>query len=578
MIKRLLLLTFALTLLFGNISQACTNFLITPGASFDGSSIITYSADSHQLYGELYFFPRADWKPETMLKIYEWDTGAYKGEIPQIAHTYQVIGNMNEHQVIIGETTYGGLPILEQQEGAIMDYGSLIYIALQRSKTAREAIKVISELMDLYGYASSGESFSIADTKEVWIFEMIGKGNFGKGAVWVALRIPDGYVCAHANQARITTFDYQKVNKWDDPKATVFNSVDVIDFARNNKLYDGKDKDFSFSDVYAPVDFSGARFCEIRVWAFFKDISKEIKSNNEYFEYSKGNIKHEDKFMNGAENPNHFASNRMPLWIKPDQKLQVHSVMNYMRDHLEGTELDMSQDVGAGPYHLPYRFRPLTWKADDKNYFNERANATQQTGFSFVAQSRSWLPNPIGGLFWFSVDDVASTVYTPLYCGINYVPKCYEEGNGSMMRWSETSAFWAFNQVSNLAYIRYDAIHPEIHDIQQKLENRYITYTPVIDQAAKTLYESNQEMAIQFITDYSVNNANALVSIWQEFYQYLFMKYLDGNVKPSQGYKLTDNGNNSEIPTVTFPGYSKEFYELIIEKTGNKFELQGGGH
>lgn len=565
--KRSFLLTLLAIFMAWGSSQACTNFLITPGASFDGSSIVTYAADSHQLYGELYFFPRADWAAGTMLPIYEWDTGKYLGEIEQVPHTYQVVGNMNEHQVIIGETTYGGLKELGSQEGAIMDYGSLIYVALQRSKTAREAIKVMSELVEKYGYYSSGESFSVADENEVWIFELIGKGNGEKGAVWVALKVPDGYVTAHANQARIMTFEYQKENKWDDATATVFNAPDVISFAKDKGLYKGKDKDFSFSDVYAPVDFGGARFCEIRVWAFFKDINKEVKDNKAYFEYAKGHIEHGGK--------NNFATNRMPLWIKPDKKITVNKVMNFMRDHLEGTELDMCEGVGAGPYGVPYRWRGLTWEYDGKTYFNERATATQQTGFSFVAQARAGYPDIIGGIFWFSVDDAASTVYAPLYCGMEECPEVFAEENGSMMRWSETSAFWVFNQVSNLAYTRYNAIHPEIHELQQKLEKKYVDYTPVIDEAAKKIYEKDKELATQFITEYSVNTATALVDTWRDFYRYLFMKYLDGNVKPSEGYQLIDNGYNTEIPKVTFPGYSEEFYKAIIDESGDKFLYQG---
>ena len=573
--KKTVLLSFIAFFMTWGTTQACTNFLITPGASADGSSIVTYAADSHQLYGELYFFPSADWAVNSTLAIYEWDTGKYLGKIPQVPHTYQVIGNMNEHQVIIGETTYTGISQLGSQDGAIMDYGSLIYIALQRSKTAREAIQVMTELVEKYGYFSTGESFSVADKNEVWIFELIGKGNFDKGAVWVALRIPDGYVSAHANQARIMTFNYQKENKWDDPNATVFNSVDVISFAKENELYSGKDKDFSFSDVYAPVDFGGARFCEMRVWSFFKDINAGIKTNADYFEYAKGTIEHNDVFADGSYNPNLFASNRMPLWIKPDKKINVNEVMNYMRDHLEGTELDMCEGVGAGPYHKPYRWRGLTWEHNEKTYFNERITATQQTGFSFVAQARKNLPDPIGGIFWFSVDDAASTVYVPLYCGIKHAPKPFAEGNGSMMQWSETSAFWIFNQVSNLVYTRYDAIHPEVELIQQKLEKKYVAYTPVIDNAAKTLYAQDKDLGLQFITDYSVNTSVALVNSWTELYRYLFMKYLDGNVKPSDNYQLIDNGQNTGIPKVTFPGYSEEFYQLIIDESGDKFEYHG---
>ncbi len=572
--KKVLVVILGFIIAWGT-SSACTNFLITPGASYDGSSIITYAADSHILYGELYFFPRADWEDGTMLPVYEWDTGKYLGEIEQVSHTFQVVGNMNENQVIIGETTYGGRKDLQKQDGAIVDYGSLIYIALQRSENARDAIKIMAQLVDEYGYASSGESFSVADPNEVWIFEMIGKGNYEKGAVWVARRVPDGYVCAHANQARITTFEYQKENKWDDPNATVFNSHDVISFAKKNDFYKGKDKNFSFSDVYAPVDFGGARFCEIRVWSFFKDINSQIKNNKEYFEYAKGNIKYNEKFLDGSNNPNEFASNRMPLWIKPDEKIKIHDVMNFMRDHLEDTELDMRKDFGAGPFNRPYRWRPLTWKVDDQTYFNERATATQQTGFSFVAQARDFLPNPIGGIFWIGVDDAASTVYTPFYCGINDVPDTYKKGNGNMMTWSDNSAFWVFNQVTNLAYMRYEYIHPEIEKLQQKLENKYIAYTPVIDNAAKKLYNQDKQLGIQFITDYSYNTANALVDTWKKFYQYLFMKYKDGNIMQSENMQILDNGNNRGVPAFPDqPGYGEDFYKRLIDETGDKFEYK----
>ncbi len=560
------------------ISNACTNFLITKGATADGSVIITYSADSHQLYGELYFYPAAD-HTETKLPIYEWDTGKYLGEIDQVPHTYQVVGNMNEYQVVIGETTYGGLPQLQEQDNAILDYGSLIYITLQRAKTAREAIRIMAELMDKYGYYSEGESFSIGDKNEAWIMEVIGKGNYEKGAVWVAVRIPNGYISAHANQARITTFEYQKKNRWDDPNATVFNSPDVISFARKIGIYKGKDKDFSFSDVYAPVNFEGARWCEIRVWSFFKAVNKEFAKDKEYFEYVKGNIKYDDKFYyNGKPNPNHFASNRMPLYIKPDHKLTVHEVMNLMRDHLEGTYFDMSKDIGA-LHHLPYRWRPLdtpiVMGKDTVIFFNERAVATQQTGFSFVAQSRSWLPDHIGGLFWFCVDDAANSVYTPIYCGINHPPKYYSKGYGNMITWNDNSAFWIFNQVANLAYTRYDSIHAEIEQEQQNIENHSIAYTPYIDNAAKEIYKTNPDLADDFITDYSCDRAESLVRNWKQFYTYLFMRYKDGNVMkkdPNAKWKLKVNKYNRNIPpTPYWPGYRLQWYKCVIEKTGDKF-------
>ncbi len=562
--KLLAIFTFILAFSLNN-ARACTNFLISKGATADGSVIVSYAADSHTLFGELYFYPAADWPVGSKLDIYDWDSGKLLGQIDQVPHTYQVVGNMNEHQVIIGETTYGGLDTLQHQDGAILDYGSMIYITLQRAKTAREAIRIMADLMNKYGYASEGESFSIADKKEVWIMEVIGKGNFEKGAVWVAIRIPDGYVSAHANQARITTFDYQKQNRWDDPNATVFNSPDVISFARKYLGYKGTDKEFSFSDFYAPVNFEGARFCEIRVWSFFKSINRDFAANKAYFEYASGKKLKYDKKTG-------FCTNRMPLYIKPDHKLSVHEIMNLMRDHLEGTPLDMSMDYGAQPYKIPYRWRPLVWKCCGKKYFNERAVATQQTGFSFVAQARDWLPDPIGGLFWFSVDDAANSVYVPIYVGIKHPPHSYAQGNGSMIRWSDDAAFWVFNQVSNLAYTRYDSIHPYIRKYQQQLENKYIAYTPAVDLAANTLYDQNPDLARDFVTDYSVCTANSTVKFWKKLYQFLFMKFKDGNIMKSQGMHLLDNGNGKDIPPYPYqPGYSQQWYKTLVEKTGNKF-------
>jgi dipeptidase len=576
--KKLSSIIIIAAMMFANagLLLACTNFLITKGASTDGSNMITYAADSHQLYGALYFWPSADYEEGSMLDIYEWDTGKYLGEIEQVSHTYQVTGNMNENQVIIGETTYGGLDTLGEQDGAIMDYGSLIYVTLQRAETARDALRIMTELVEKYGYASSGESFSIADENEVWIMELIGKGNFEKGAVWVALQVPDGYICSHANQARIMTFDYQDKNNWDDPEQTTFNSKDVISFAKKYGFYEGSDEDFSFSDVYAPVDFGGARFCEMRVWSFFRYTNDEFNENDEYFEYSKGNIKYNEKVEAGeTQSPESFATNRMPLWIKPDRKISQHDAMNYMRDHLEETELDMSKDAGAGPYAKPYRWRPMTWEIDGKKGFNERTIATQQTGFSFVAQARSGYPDHIGGIFWFGVDDAASSVYTPIYVGTTDIPDVFREGNGTMMDWSDNSGFWIFNQVTNLAYTRYNMIHPEVSNYQQALEKKFFAYTSVIDKSATELYKSDKAMAREFLTDFTVNTGNKLVQDWKEFYQYLFMKYVDGNVKKSENMRLIDNGNGKHIPQVTFPGYDEEWYRNLIRETGNKFVMPG---
>ena len=571
-------MTLAFVLVFNTNNNACTNFLITKGASADGSTMISYAADSHVLFGELYYWPAMDWPAGTMLDIYEWDTGKYLGKIPQVSHTYNVVGNMNEFQVAVGETTYGGLSQLGSQKGAIMDYGSLMYIALQRSKTAREAINVIGDLMAKYGYYSSGESFSISDPNEVWIMEMIGKGEGEKGAVWVARKIPDGYISGHANQARITTFPLN------DSENCIY-AKDVISFAKDKGLYKGKDKDFSFSDVYAPVDFGGARFCEIRVWSMFKDVNEDMMK---HFNYVKGDVTHKEAHVeNTPMTKENYADNRMPLWIKPNRKITVNDMLNFMRDHLENTELDMRKDVGAGPFENPYRWRGLTWKVsndgskelneiyekhktDTLTFCNERATATQQTGFSFVTQSRSWIPNEIGGIIWFSVDDAASTVYTPLYSSSTKAPETFERGNGKMMEWSDNSAFWIFNQVSNLAYLRYNFVHPEIHKKQQDLEKTFVKKVKAIDAGAKSLFATDKKLAVEFITDFSVNNANALVYDWKKFYQYLFMKYMDGNVKTANpGY---------QNPHVKQPGYGEDFYRKIIKETGEQFLMPSGGH
>ena len=541
--------------------EACTNFLITKKASADGATMISYSADSHVLYGELYHWPAAQYPEGAMLDVYEWDTYKYKGKIKQARQTYNVVGNINEFQVAIGETTYGGREELAEQEGAITDYGSLIYIALQRSRSAREAIKVITELMAEYGYASSGESFSIADKDEVWIMELIGKGKGQKGGVWVALRIPDGYVCAHANQARITTFplengttsiSFKNIDKIFQKEIECVYAEDVITFARTKNWFTGKDEEFSFSDTYAPFNFFGTRFCEMRVWAMFRQVNSDMEK---YRDHVSG----------------HNVKNRMPLWIKPDRKISVQDMMRFMRDHLEGTEFDMTKDMGAGPYDCPYRWRPLTWKVDGVEYCNERATSTQQTGFSFITQSRSWLPDAVGGVLWFGVDDAANSVYVPMYCGIRDVPDAYRVGNGEMMKFANESAFWTFNQVANFTYTRYNVIHPEVAGVQQALENKFVAFQPAIDQVAQELMKTNSDLARQFLTDYSVNTGNSVVKTWRELYQYLFLKYMDGNIKTKD-----PNGRN---PKFVQPGYGEAWYRRIVKETGDKFKTAGeGGH
>ena len=558
LISGMLILVFLWTGL--QTSNGCTNFLVTKGASADGSTMITYAADSHTLYGELYFQPAKDYPAGAMRDIYEWDTGKFLGRIPQPAHTYSVVGNINEFQLAIGETTFGGREELGKQPGAIMDYGSLIYVALQRAKTAREAIEVMTSLVRDFGYASSGESFSIADPNEVWILEMIGKGEGEKGAVWVAVKIPDGYISGHANQARITTFPLN------DPANCIY-APDVISFAKAKNWFNGKDTEFSFSDVYAPVDFSGARFCDARVWSGFNKVAAGM---NKYAEYAKGVVTY-----GGANN---FPNNRLPLWIKPDKKLSVQDVMGMMRDHYEGTELDMSNDLGAGPYALPYRWRPMTWKADSLDYCHERAISTQQTGFSFVTQSRSWLPDPVGGVIWFGVDDTYSTCYTPVYCGITEIPECFQVGNGDMLTYSETSAFWAFNFVTNFAYLRYSDMIKDVQKVQAELENKFVTTLPVIDKAAATLYQANKEQGLRFITEYSVNEANNMTARWKKLGQYLLVKYIDGNIKREKdgNFERTETGMP---PSPIFAGYPEWWLKAIANATGdNKKMIGGGGH
>ena len=576
--KLLTLLVMMCVVSFMKPAQACTNFLITPGASADGSSIVSYAADSHVLYGELYHYPAADYPEGAMREIVDWDSGRYVGRIPEVAHTYNVVGNMNEWQLVIAETTYGGLPNLGNPEGLI-DYGSLIYITLQRSKTAREAIKTMAELVANYGYMSDGESFSIADPNEVWIMELIGKGQ-EKGAVWVARRVPDGYVSAHANQARITTFPLaNKQNKnsitsknidklLKNPNIDCVYAADVISFAKKNNLYAGPDGQFSFSDVYAPVDFSGARACEMRVWAMFNQI---VDGMDQYWDYATGrNINRAKPYVSGeVQTPENFPTNRMPLWVKPNEKVSVLDVMAYMRDHLEGTELDMSQDVGAGPFHCPYRSRPMGWEVDGVSYVHERATATQQTGFSFVAQCRPNTINEIGGIIWFGVDDAASTVYCPMYTCMTEIPLCYREGNGGIMEYSETAAFWIFNQVTNWAYTKYDYIHPEIAEKQAKYEQGWVESVAHADAHAAKLYAEDPAKAVEFLTSFSSKEAERLTADWREFYKYLFVKYMDFNIKTAQS---TPKSHKYIAPKVEQPKYSEEYYRAIIEQTGDKLK------
>jgi dipeptidase len=564
----------ATLVLFPFSSFACTNYIVTKGASSNGSTMITYSADSHVLYGELYFWPSKDFPDGSMLDIYEWDSGRFMGKIKQVAHTYSVIGNINEHQLAIGETTYTGNESLIDTT-AIMDYGSLIYTTLQRAKTAREAIKTMSELVSEYGYASSGESFSIADPNEAWIFEIIGKGPGNKGAVWVARRIPDGYISGHANQARIQTFPLatskktsiaitsKDLKRISDPLVECIYAYDVISVARSKGLFSGKDEEFSFSDTYAPITFSGARFCEVRVWSFFKSVNDDMQ---QYYNYASGRD----------------LSSRMPLWVKPNRKISNYDLMNFMRDHLDGTALDMTKDAGAGAFGLPYRWRPLTCKVTDggdgNEYCNERATATQQTGFSFIAECRSWLPDPIGGILWFGVDDAATSVYTPIYCGINKVPECYKVGNGDLLTYSPTSGFWIFNLVANMCYQRYDMMSADALKVQRELENGYISNTAATDAEAISILAKDEVLSRDFLTDYSLKAAQNTFDRWKTLSEYLLVKYMDGNIKKEKNGQFERNAWGITVMP-SQPGYSDTWKKDVIEDTGEKLLVPAvGGH
>ncbi len=561
--RRFLLFVLALSvscLIADHDLKACTNFLVTKGASKDGSVMITYSADSHVLYGELYYWPARKWPAGSMVDVYEWDTGKFLGRIPQASVTYTVVGNINQHQLAIGETTFGGRPELADSTG-IIDYGSLIYLTLQRAKNAREAIHTFSSLLTEWGYASSGESFSIADKDEAWILELIGKGHGKKGAVWVARRIPDGYISGHANHPRITTFPLadgvrsitsKDIDKIFNPEVETVYAYDVIEIAREYGWFKGADGDFSFSDVYAPLDFGGARFCEARVWSGFNKVNSQM---GKYLDYAMG------------EN----LSNRMPLWIRPDNKLSLKDVMGMMRDYYQNTPMDMTKDVGAGPYGSTVRWRPMTWKVDGVDYIHERAISTQQCGFSFVSQSRSWLPDPVGGILWFGVDDTYYTVYTPMYCGITRVPESFAVGNGDIMTFSETAGFWVFNQVTNFVYTRTRLIIDEFRKKQAELEDGYINETAAIDKTAAELYGKKPARAVKYLTDYSVKAGNNTVEKWKEFYRFLFTKYVDGNVKEARpvppGYKYV-------TPKVTQPGYGEDWLRIIVNDTGDKLKAK----
>lgn len=547
--KKLFFLTVLLSFAFPVRDYACTNFIITKGASTDGSVMVSYSADSHLLYGSLYKYnaPRKN-NPRTMIPMYEWETKKYLGEIRQVEKTYSTVGNMNEYQVCIAETTFGGREELVDPHGQI-DYGNLIYIALQRAKTAREAIDIIVELANEYGYASGGESFSIADPNEVWIMELIGKGyreapqggNMFKGIAWVARRVPDGYISSHANQARITQFPLN------DSENCLY-APDVISFARSKGYYDGPDHEFSFSDAYAPLNFSAMRACEARVWSFFRMFAQD--DMEQYLDYAMG----------------HNKENRMPLWVKPKRKISPKEVFDAMRDHYEGTPLDMTKDIGAGGEECPYRWRPMSFEVDGVEYVNERAIATQQTGFWFVSQSRDWLPNHIGGILWFGTDDAATSALTPIYCSTTEAPESLREGNGSMLEYSETASFWIFNRVAQFAYLRYNVIGKNVRAMVDEWEYEKLREVERVDAKARQMGASS---AKKYLTKYTVNTAQDLFHKWVDFDKYLMVKYIDGNVKKEDANGFINNGNDKGIPVYPeWPGYTEKWKRAVVKDAG----------
>ncbi len=526
-------------------AQACTSFLVGKNASADGSAFITYNQDDYGMFGRLHYLPAAQHAKGEMRKIYDGDTNHYHGEIAEAPYTYAVMGYINEHQVGITETTFGGRSELEDPKG-IIDYVSLMTIALQRSKTAREAIRVMTSLVQEYGYASEGESFSIADPNEVWILEMIGKGPKEKGAVWVAIRIPDDCIACHANQSRIHQFNMKD-------KKNVMYAKDVISFARKKGYFTGKDADFSFADAYAPADFSAIRFCETRVWSFY---NKWVNGMEQYLDYVDG--KHI-----GQAKP-------MPLYFKPKQKLSLQDVMSSMRDHYEGTPFDITKDVGAGPYEAPYRPTPLVWEHKGKKYFNERPISTQQTAGTYVIQLRASLPNAIGGVLWYGNDDPNMVAYTPVYCCASKAPECYDPKDASDVKFSWNSAFWVENWVSNMTYPRYSQLFPSVKAAREELESKYASQQAEIEAQAKTLLSQDPARAKAYLTDYSAQCAKQMMNRWKQLGESLIVKFNDQSIKPEKDgkYEMTPDGLGKAVER---PGFNKNYREVITKETGDKY-------
>ncbi len=543
--KRFLTAVVLLTACIVN-GWACTNLIVGKKASADGSVIVSYSADSYGMFGFLCHYPAAQHPAGAMRSIYDWDSGKYLGQIKEAKQTYNVIGNMNEFQVTIGETTFGGRPELVDTTG-VMDYGSLIYVALQRSRTAKEAIKVMTDLVKEYGYYSSGESFSIADPNEVWIMEMIGKGPGMKGAVWVAVRIPDDCIAAHANQSRIHKFNM-------NDKENCLYSPDVISFAREKGYFNGANKDFSFADAYCPLDFSGLRACEARVWSYYNMFSKA--TGQAYLSYVQGE-----------------SSEPMPLYVKPDRKISVRDIQQAMRDHYEGTPLDITKDMGAGPFNMPYRLSPLTFKVDDTEYFNERPISTQQSAFTFVAQMRASMPDAIGGVLWFGLDDANMTVFTPVYCNTDRVPNVYAEGNGDCVTFSWDSAFWIYNWVADMIRPRYSLMIEDMRNVQNGLENTFEQAQSGVETAAMKLYNEDPEKAKEFLTNYTHMTAQSAVDSWKKLGEFLIVRYNDGAMKKMKDGKLMRPETGNTAPLVR-PGYPEEFLRELVKATGDRYKVK----
>lgn len=527
-------------------SEACTNFIVGKKASADGSVFCTYNADDYGMFIGLCHYPAGKHAKGEMRKVYDWDTKEYHGQIPEASETYNVIGNINEYQVSIGETTFGGREEMVDTTG-ILDYGSLIYIALQRSKTAREAIKVMTTLAETYGYCSEGETFTICDPDEAWIMEMMGKGPGNKGVVWVALRVPDDAICAHANQSRIRTFNQK------DKKNVMF-SKDCIRFAREKGWFSGNDKDFSFCETYAYPDFSGRRFCEARVWSFFNHFSSDM---DRYLPYAEGKVKDAEP---------------MPLWIIPNKKVTLQDVRACMRDHYEGTPFALDNDPGQGIWNMPYRPTPLTYKVDGKTYFNERPTSTQQSGFSYIAQLRSWLPRQIGGILWFGNDDGNMVAYTPVYCGNIVQPECYNTPGADALTFSDKNAYWVCNWVSNMVYPRYSLMFGSLKAVRDSLENSYLTEQPDVEKEALRLYQEHQNHAILFLNEYSDEKARQMLERWKQLAIYLIVKYNDMAVKPETDgtFTRTKTGLGARVQR---PGYPESTAREIVRQTGSKYEV-----